>query len=404
MNEDKNCDFNLIKDLNHLYECFNFNNINDYIKLLKFIYQIYYYQGIFNLVDENIKYSLNTILIRLQYKFGWYVQSFIFNEKNNDLNYSCLNNLISLIVIIIKQTNFLNNYQIHPQTQKIIENYLLYYKQISEEDINNNINIFNKIRKKFTNENIIAFFKQEYDINILKDPILQIKNVKIPNFYLQKKNFMIDHQYEFCHLLFKIYAPLLQYGYIFQEGGKYKINNKDVIFDCGGNLGLFSLYCAAQGAQVYVFEPLSYVRDFLKQSQSLYSNNIHIIPKGVSDKNESMFLYQGYNPGASCYEAMVDHGGRLYKEYCSLISLDNFVFKTNIVPTFIKADIEGMEKEMLAGASKILKEYQPKLNICLNHRIEDRYMLPNFIYSINSNYTFSYSMEGESQSCFVLCQ
>lgn len=393
-----------IKELNNLYINFNPNNIQDFIKLLKFIYQIYYNQKIFDLLDENIKYSLNNLLIQLQTKFNWFIQPFEMINNGQEFNYNSLNNLISLIIIITRQTNFFNDYQINLSTQRIIEQYLLLYNEIDQKVIQENINIFTKINQEFSNENIISFFKQEYNIDILKDSILKIENVNIPNFYLQSKNPMIDHQYEFCHLLFKIYAPLLQYGYIFQEGGKYKINKKDIVFDCGGNLGLFSLYCAAQGAQVYAFEPLSYVRDFLIQSQNLYPNNIHIIPKGVSNKKEQQFLYQGFNPGASCYADMIDHGGRLYKEYCSLITLDEFTAETNIIPTFIKADIEGMEKLMLDGASNILKTYQPKLNICLNHRIEDRYELPNYIYTLNPNYSFSYSMEGVPQSCFVLCE
>ena len=61
----------------------------------------------------------------------------------------------------------------------------------------------------------------------------------------------------------------------FEEGYEYKITSKDIVFDCGGNMGLFSLYCASKGATVYSFEPMSYVRDFLKISQSLYPTKIN---------------------------------------------------------------------------------------------------------------------------------
>jgi hypothetical protein len=50
------------------------------------------------------------------------------------------------------------------------------------------------------------------------------------------------------------------------------------------------------------------------------------------------------------------------------ITLDAFVERNNIERVdFIKADIEGAERNMLRGAKRILREFAPKLSICTYH-------------------------------------
>ena len=54
--------------------------------------------------------------------------------------------------------------------------------------------------------------------------------------------------------------------------------------------------------------------------------------------------------------------------------------------TYIKADIEGAENEMLDGAEITLKRLKPKLNIAAYHRIEDIFILPEKILEVNPEY------------------
>jgi hypothetical protein len=59
---------------------------------------------------------------------------------------------------------------------------------------------------------------------------------------------------------------------------------------------------------------------------------------------------------------------------------------------------------MLKGASKILFNNKPILNICLNHRQTDPYDIINLINSINNKYQYYIFYEGDIQSKFVLCK
>jgi len=59
------------------------------------------------------------------------------------------------------------------------------------------------------------------------------------------------------------------------------------------------------------------------------------------------------------------------------------------LPTFIKMDIEGSEKEALKGAANTIKLAKPKLAICAYHKTEDIYELPQTILGIRDDYKFA---------------
>ncbi|MCI9488643.1 MAG: FkbM family methyltransferase [Dorea sp.] len=56
--------------------------------------------------------------------------------------------------------------------------------------------------------------------------------------------------------------------------------------------------------------------------------------------------------------------------------------------TFIKMDIEGSELEALKGAKGQIISHTPRLAICVYHKKEDLYSVPELIMSYNANYSF----------------
>jgi hypothetical protein len=75
-------------------------------------------------------------------------------------------------------------------------------------------------------------------------------------------------------------------------------------------------------------------------------------------------------------------------EKISVTTLDKFVEENKLERIdFIKADIEGAERDMLKGATNVLKTFAPKLAICTYHLPDDPEVLEKIIREANPDYT-----------------
>ncbi len=135
-------------------------------------------------------------------------------------------------------------------------------------------------------------------------------------------------------------------------------------------------------AKIYAFEPdiFSY-----KKAVSCFSayTNVEIVQKGLwSTETELSFLENAKRASSS----FVLGSGALSR--VPVTSLDVFFQgkSDHELPTFIKMDVEGSEKEALLGAENIIRRIKPKLAICAYHKPEDIYELPQTILNIRNDY------------------
>jgi hypothetical protein len=71
-----------------------------------------------------------------------------------------------------------------------------------------------------------------------------------------------------------------------------------------------------------------------------------------------------------------------------IITLDEWCRKNSVKPDFIKMDLEGMEIAALKGAQNIIKEFKPRLAVCLYHRLQDMWEIPILLKRIEPKYKF----------------
>ena len=235
-------------------------------------------------------------------------------------------------------------------------------------------------------------FKNIYSIDLNNTKNIVIDNMVFPNYCVEKiLNITYENDYrdfEYCRIINKIFGfNYNQTKLSYYETPEIKIEKNDIVFDCGANTGIFSLYSAYKADKVYAFEPSTLVRHYLKNTQN-YNSKITIIPFGVSNENKEDFFYQTDNPGAARFngfEIPYYHRG-LYREKAKLTTIDNFVNKTKIIPTFIKMDIEDGEVLALEGAKNTLQKYAPKCSISIHEINRDKI---DYIKSLfPNNYTF----------------
>lgn len=74
---------------------------------------------------------------------------------------------------------------------------------------------------------------------------------------------------------------------------------------------------------------------------------------------------------------------------------------------FIKMDIEGSEYDTLIGAENVIKKYHPILAICVYHKEDDFYKIPNLIKKIYPEYRIyfrQYELSDEETVCYAIPQ
>jgi len=178
------------------------------------------------------------------------------------------------------------------------------------------------------------------------------------------------------------------------ENENIKLKENDIVIDAGANMGLFSLFCMNKKVKkVYAFEPQKEVTKILKNNLSLNNalSQIEVIPLGLSDKNDEFIL--SHSPtGHEAGSIAILRNNENDTEVIRCVTLDSWAKENNINKIdFIKADIEGAERNMLLGATEILKEFSPSLAICTYHLPDDPSVLEKIIINANSKYKIQHT-------------
>lgn len=177
---------------------------------------------------------------------------------------------------------------------------------------------------------------------------------------------------------------------VYEPNSRVRLAEGDIVVDCGANMGFFSAVASAKGCTSYAFEPMRYTLDnYLKPNAALNPGMIPV-PYALSDAPGTLeFILDDNNIGASRElgaDSKQERSGR--GEKVEAIALDDFVNENNIPRVdFIKADIEGAERKMLAGARNVLKDFAPKLAICTYHLPDDPEVIRELILGAQPKYT-----------------
>lgn len=145
------------------------------------------------------------------------------------------------------------------------------------------------------------------------------------------------------------------------------LRGDDVLFDVGANIGLYSLYAAHRHPHMRVasFEPeysnLHLLRDNVAENG--VTERIAIYPVALGDENRLTFLHvQDLHPGAALHTVSDERTlpatrtdrPVVGREGIVQMTLDAFVEQTGLQPTCMKIDVDGNERQVLAGATTTL--------------------------------------------------
>ena len=159
----------------------------------------------------------------------------------------------------------------------------------------------------------------------------------------------------------------------------------EVYVDCGAFIGqtIHDFIRRRRGIykSIYCFEPDQISFQNLSKNLDQYTrngvSNINLINAAVGNLNNKVgFSHTG------TWGSKVENNADMLS-VVNQFSLDNF--KWSDLPTLIKFDVEGHELSALKGANSFIKNSNTVLNITAEHRIEDLWEIPLYLYAINPN-------------------
>ena len=162
----------------------------------------------------------------------------------------------------------------------------------------------------------------------------------------------------------------------------------EVFIDAGACDGMSSVqfmkWCEGRG-DVICFEPdlrnVEGLKRNLKDKGFVPNRDYQLIEKGVwSETTTLSFTGSGGADSHIVSEAGIEPD----VVSISVVAIDDCM--NNRKATFIKMDIEGAELEALYGAAQTIREYKPKLAICVYHKPEDIWTIPSYVLELRKDY------------------
>jgi FkbM family methyltransferase len=188
-----------------------------------------------------------------------------------------------------------------------------------------------------------------------------------------------------CWLGNVVFSFLLKQYFFSRDAVTIAPSQGDYVIDAGACFGDTALAFAAaigETGRVFSFEPVPRQGEVFKSNvwrNPDLAHRIEFYDKAVSNGLEDSLLFT--DQGANSKQA--SDGGITTEA----ISVDDFVRDRGLDKVdFIKADIEGAEPTMLAGATETIRRFKPRLAISAYHREDDLLTLPQVIKAIEPSY------------------
>lgn len=151
----------------------------------------------------------------------------------------------------------------------------------------------------------------------------------------------------------------------------YRPKTGDVVVDAGAFVGMFTVKASkAVGPEgtVVAIEPdqdnLKYLKKNVEENKL---ENVIIIDKGLWNEKGKMKLYHDYRSAGSLV-----YSRERFSEI-RVNTLDNLLEELQLIPDYIKMDVEGAEEQVLEGAKNILsQEKSLKMVIGAYHEINGK--------------------------------
>lgn len=158
-----------------------------------------------------------------------------------------------------------------------------------------------------------------------------------------------------------------------------RVGADDIVFDCGSAEGMFAFLNRRSARRIYAFEPLP---SFVRGLQRTFAGDpvVVVVPDALAETPGVAYLQEA---GISSSLTSTPGGLRV-----NLDSVDHYCAEHKIEISYLKADLEGYEMNLLRGAAESIHACKPRIAITTYHRKEHAREISDFLKSINPGYRF----------------
>lgn len=192
---------------------------------------------------------------------------------------------------------------------------------------------------------------------------LKFRNVKIVmknkiKRIVSKKSINLDFIEAFIN-----YSKGIGYGPSLETEVMYLVNTNSkefILFDIGANIGEYSIMVSRKypKSRIYSFEPSKYTYKLLTNNVR-HETRIKPINLAFGENDTKMNLYSNHEGSgmASFYQRDLEDTSIKFNqsEIVDVVTLDNWVDLNNVIPDYIKIDVEGSELSVLLGGINTLR-------------------------------------------------
>lgn len=293
---------------------------------------------------------------------------------------------------------------------------------------------YDDIKKKYKEFSvIIGFYKPE----ILKEKIKNLKCKQCKNIYYMKRNSihsggvgfgfytsewvrenrqLITKAYELCNdelsrKTFSLYIKArlkddvryLHPVYIKEQyftKGVLAFSDNEIVVDAGAYTGdtleAYLTLAALSFKKYYAFEPDNENYEKLLQLvKKKEIDNVKLHKSGLGERKEER-IFEEKAIGSRVVEKSEEN------KFSCRIQIES-IDEAAPDATFIKADVEGMEMELLSGARQTILRNKPKLAICVYHRAEDIFSIPLLLKEWVPEYKIYFRQHDLNQPYEMVC-